>query len=135
MYTENDILLGCFNTHNEALDAKKQYIANLLQHGDPHKEQGYMDVSLDSDVKLIHFEKEDSIENTNIVYVLQERCEAFGQVGSDIKIISTSLEQIKTMAKQLEANIDPNDFPTYYIYNELVVGTLYYESNDLYLNE
>lgn len=52
-YSEDDIILGVFTSTENAQSAKLTYITSVRKNGDPHKDQGYMDVDLDDDIYVL----------------------------------------------------------------------------------
>jgi hypothetical protein len=135
IYTDDDIMMGVFSTYDLAQTAKREYICELERNGDPHKDQGYMDVCLEKDIhitkiEVIHGEKDPS---SNVVYILQEQSEGFGQVCRKIKRISWCLVDIVNKVKNYPAP-EEETFPSCYLYNALEIDHLYFENSDTYIH-
>ena len=132
-YTENNIVLGCFMDMELALSAKKQYITHIQERGDPHSQQGYKDVCLESDVEAIELDFPIDACTKSSVYLLYEQSECFGQVFRDIKCACSSLEKIIEFANTLPIDEDEDGFPTCFMYTHLVVDSLRFENDDRYI--
>ena len=127
MYTDDNILLGVFRSSELAEIAKQKYISDV-ENNDPHSQP---DVCLQDDVSIESLD--DYIESIDgdTVYILNEQVEDFGQITREILKVSTSLEEILNLARS--KHIAPDDFPTCYVYNKLIVDKLYYENDDHYI--
>lgn len=128
-YTENCIVLGCFGTEALALSAKARYIEHLGAQGDPHSEQGYMDVCLEEDVYAEPLDYD--LAGCSTVYLLYEESEGFGQVLRGLERACASLDEVLEAARAIE--IDPNGFPTCLLYTRLEVDALRFENEDVYI--
>jgi hypothetical protein len=124
MYTENDIILGIFRSHELAYKAKETYIS-YIKDSDPHAKQAYMKVSLENDVDVVTLDYTDPGGNT--IYIYLEEADAFGQVTREIIHISSNLEYPE------RTNQECNEFLTSIVYNCLEVEQIYFENEDMYM--
>eukprot|EP01084_Bolivina_argentea_P266395 451826_1 len=85
-YVMEDILLGIFNTYNDAQKAKQEYI-KITSENDPYPNQGYTKVNLESDVVIKKHNDECFdfyLMNGMKIYVIGRLAGGLGQVGRTI---------------------------------------------------
>lgn len=131
-YTSPDVLLGVFATLVEA-DAAKVHYAYTREgdpKADPWKVQGYksdMVVSQDLDVEQLPGE----FPTGDVVFVVSNHCEGFGQEVRKLDSIHTSPEAAERRLDELDAVDDQADvFPHFAIIDPVIVGCLHSDSCD-----
>lgn len=125
MYTEADIVLGCFRSNELAMTAKNEYIAHVEKHGDAHAIQGYMHVCLEDDLRIEHIDVE-IVKDTRSIFLLFQESDAFGQLCRELKYATCDFDDLNKFAKSNPLVED--GFPMCFMYDEIVLDSLRYEN-------
>ena len=126
-YTENNIILGIFDTEGKAEEARARYISEM-QVTDPHYRQGYMTVNLEEDVSVDIIDVESPEEDKKKIFLLLKEMECMGQGFIEKVFASFSEKETETKFEEALGTVEGERFNTTYLIDELNVNELRYEN-------